>query len=155
MTTLNTIRARLGLPADVCAIQFVVREQDTSVTAYHRRESGEVDMTEVEIGGFLPTLTPSRLTVPWGSIDADTGAAYDLSGVLIPLSKRETQVLQRLAQTPGELVTHEDILNIDYMMGDDTQAARVWISRVRAKIGDVDKTYITGHNGVGYRLVVA
>lgn len=153
VSALDSIRHTLGLPDDVCAVQFMVREGETTVTAYHRRSSGEVDLTEVPMTDFVPALTPAQLTFEWGSIELRTGVVRDAAGEVLNLSRRESQILRRLALNVGGVVSHADLLDVDELLGSDPQLSRVWIHRIRKAIGDVDKRHIVGHSGVGYRLV--
>lgn len=110
-------------------------------------------MSVVDTAPFVVNLVPAQQVFEWGTVDLVTGATRAPNGAVIYLTKRETQILLELARHVDEIVSHDTLLDVDYLLGDEPQAARVWISRLRAKIGDTEKRYIVKHHGLGYRLV--
>lgn len=79
-----------------------------------------------------------------------------LAGHEITLSPTEWRLLSTLAQNAGRVVLHEELLTRTWgpAFRDDLQYLRVWISRLRRKLGDSRTTprYIRTVNGVGYCL---
>lgn len=79
-------------------------------------------------------------------------------GKLVQLSRTEWQLLQHLAANAGKVVLHGDLLTKVWgpEYGDDMQYLRVWISRVRRKLGAApgEPGPITTYQGIGYVLNV-
>ena len=78
------------------------------------------------------------------------------AGRAVPLSRNEWLLLQYLASNPGKVILHMELLTKVWgpEYRDDVPYLRVWISRVRRKLGSRPggpsriKTYL----GIGYRL---
>jgi len=73
-------------------------------------------------------------------------------GELIPLTFKEYELLKHLAINRGLVYTRESLLNniwgADYYGG--IRTVDVHIRRIRAKLDDIDGTYIKTVRGVGY-----
>ncbi len=79
-------------------------------------------------------------------------------GELVRLSRTEWQLLQHLAANAGKVVLHSELLTKVWgpEYRDDMQYLRVWISRVRRKLGAApgESGPITTFQGIGYVLNV-
>jgi two-component system KDP operon response regulator KdpE len=77
----------------------------------------------------------------------------------IVLSPTEWQLLYHLARNAGRVVLHEDLLTMTWGTAyrDDLQYLRVWVSRLRRKLGDNSNQpkFIHTISGVGYTLRTA
>ncbi len=80
------------------------------------------------------------------------------SGELIPLSRTEWLLLQQLAVNAGRVVLHTELLTKVWgpEYRDDIQYLRVWMSRIRRKLGAPpgETGPITTFQGIGYVLHV-
>ena len=80
------------------------------------------------------------------------------SGELVQLSRTEWLLLQHLATHPGKVVLHTELLTKVWgpEYRDDLQYLRVWISRVRRKLGAKpgEPGRIRTFQGIGYLLDV-
>jgi two-component system KDP operon response regulator KdpE len=79
-------------------------------------------------------------------------------GELVQLSRTEWLLLQHLATHPGKVVLHTELLTKVWgpEYRDDLQYLRVWISRVRRKLGAKpgEPGRIRTFQGIGYLLDV-
>lgn len=79
-------------------------------------------------------------------------------GKLVQLSRTEWLLLQHLAANPGKVVLHTELLTKVWgpEYRDDLQYLRVWVSRVRRKLGSEpgDPGRIKTFQGIGYLLDV-
>jgi two-component system KDP operon response regulator KdpE len=79
-------------------------------------------------------------------------------GQLVHLSRTEWPLLQHLAANAGKVVVHSELLSKVWgpEYRDDVQYLRVWISRVRRKLGSApgDMGRIKTFQGIGYLLDV-
>lgn len=88
-------------------------------------------------------------------IDSSSGV-ITRDGELIHLSPIEFKLLMMLAQRPGKVFTHRQLLSAvwgqEYV--DDTHYLRIHMGRLRAKIESVpaDPRYLLTELGIGYRL---
>ena len=75
---------------------------------------------------------------------------------VIPVSRTEWMLLRHLASNPGKVVLHSELLTKVWgpEYRDDVQYLRVWISRVRRKLGAApgEAGAITTYPGIGYSL---
>ncbi len=75
---------------------------------------------------------------------------------VIPVSRTEWMLLQHLASNPGKVVLHSELLTKVWgpEYRDDVQYLRVWVSRVRRKLGAApgEPGPITTYPGIGYSL---
>src|SRR5438876_2578683 len=78
------------------------------------------------------------------------------SGELVHLSRTEWLLLQHLAASAGKVVLHTELLTKVWgpEYRDDLQYLRVWVSRVRRKLGAApgEAGPITTYPGIGYSL---
>ncbi len=78
------------------------------------------------------------------------------AGQLVQLSRTEWLLLQHLAANPGKVVLHTELLTKVWgpEYRDDLQYLRVWVSRVRRKLGwdPGDPGRIKTFQGIGYLL---
>ncbi len=122
---------------------FSPRELLARIQAFVRRRRGEL----------LPKSGELRL----GPLVADTGALeVRLDGALIELSHTEFQLLVRLMERPGRVLSREQLLELVKGSADDAfdRAVDVQVSRLRQKLGDVwGHRLIKTIRGVGYMLV--
>ena len=79
-------------------------------------------------------------------------------GELVQLSRTEWLLLQHLATHPGKVVLHTELLTKVWgpEYRDDLQYLRVWVSRVRRKLGAApgEPGRIRTFQGIGYLLDV-
>lgn len=79
-------------------------------------------------------------------------------GELVQMSRTEWLLLQHLAANPGKVVLHTELLTKVWgpEYRDDLQYLRVWVSRVRRKLGSEpgDPGRIKTFQGIGYLLDV-
>jgi two-component system KDP operon response regulator KdpE len=80
-----------------------------------------------------------------------------VGGVEIHLTPTEFRLLRYLAEHPGELVGHRELLQAVWgpTYGDDTQLLRVTMRNLRAKLASAapERRFITTEYGLGYRFV--
>ena len=83
-------------------------------------------------------------------IDQDT-KCVSIRGCIVPITKKEFEILNMLAQSPGRIYSREDILN--KVWNDDSyvleRTVDVHITRLRKKLGDQGK-HIVNRSGYGY-----
>ena len=87
----------------------------------------------------------SEGTLKVGNLEIDLDKKFaKKEGTIIPLTKTEWKVLLFLAQNADKLLTREELLSKVWGPAfiDDFQYLRVWVSRVREKIGDEEKRLI-------------
>jgi two-component system, OmpR family, KDP operon response regulator KdpE len=78
-----------------------------------------------------------------------------MGGRAVELTTREFALLVYLARHAGKICTHGMILEHVWgpHYGTETQYLRVYVYRLRRKLGDADGKLIRTHPGVGYQLV--
>lgn len=80
-----------------------------------------------------------------------------LNGTEVHLSRKEFELLRQLMEHPGRIVTQQQLLDAVWGSGhrEDTHYLRVFIGRLRAKLGDPPTApqYIQTETGVGYRFL--
>src|SRR6185369_14397550 len=122
---------------------FSPRELLARIQAFVRRRRGDL----------LPKSGELRV----GPLVANTGALeVRLDGVLIELSHTEFQLLVRLMERAGRVLSREQLLELVKGSADDAfdRAVDVQVSRLRQKLGDVwGQRLIKTIRGVGYMLV--
>jgi two-component system KDP operon response regulator KdpE len=104
-------------------------------------------------------VTPGGGIVRFGDIEIDLERRFmTRAGELVRLSRTEWQLLQHLAVNAGKVVLHGELLTKVWgpEYRDDMQYLRVWISRVRRKLGAApgEPGPITTFQGIGYVLNV-
>lgn len=80
-----------------------------------------------------------------------------LAGQLVHLSKKEFELLLNLARAAGRVCTHRQLLEAVWgpVHREDVQYLRIYISQLRAKLGDdpAQPRFIANEQGIGYRLL--
>ncbi len=117
-------------------------------------------MSRVDELLFRTTVAPSaeRPTVlEWGGLVLDFAQGrVTLRGKVIDLTALEYRILEELARSPGEVISHQTLLariwTDEYRH--DPQNLRVYVYRLRQKIEADPKhpRHIVTHHGEGYRL---
>jgi two-component system, OmpR family, KDP operon response regulator KdpE len=102
-------------------------------------------------------VAPGSGVVHVGDIEIDLERRMmTRDGELVPLSRTEWLLLQHLASNAGRVVLHSELLTKVWgpEYRDDLQYLRVWISRVRRKLGAPpgEPGPITTFQGIGYVL---
>lgn len=90
-------------------------------------------------------------------ITIDLARRYvSVDGVPLILSPREYDLLALLARNAGRVVTHRQVLTAVWgpAHGEDVQYLRVYIGRLRQKLGQAGTRLLTTEPGVGYRLIM-
>jgi two-component system, OmpR family, KDP operon response regulator KdpE len=107
-----------------------------------RRPDGEPPPAVVEVGDLTIDIPRRRVRV---------------AGAEIKLSRKEFALLRMLAQHPGRILTHQQLLREVWgpAQENETHYLRVYIGHLRQKLGDnpADPRYISNEPGVGYRLL--
>ncbi len=100
------------------------------------------------------TANTTRISVGNISIDLEKRQATN-SGVAIDLTAREFDLLLYLAKNSGKVYTHRQILRDIWGRGygEETHYLRVYINRLRRKLGDADGRIIRTKPGIGYQLL--
>jgi DNA-binding response OmpR family regulator len=93
-----------------------------------------------------------------GRLSVDfTGREVRMDGDLVRLTPTEYNLLHHLAQNPGRLVTHEDLLGRLWGQeySDATDYLKVHVMHLRRKLGDdaANPSIIATERSVGYKLV--
>ena len=104
-------------------------------------------------------VTPMQGIVKFDDIEIDLERRLvTKGGELVALSRTEWLLLQHLATNPGKVVLHPELLSKVWgpEYRDDLQYLRVWISRVRRKLGAKagEPGRIKTFQGIGYLLDV-
>ncbi len=97
---------------------------------------------------------PSELRV--GSLSLDFARKTVMQdGALLDLTSHEFALLAFLAQYAGKVCTHEMILKQVWGAGygDEQNYVRVYVHRLRRKLGDEHGAMLRNHPGIGYELV--
>lgn len=85
------------------------------------------------------------------------GRRVAVKGTEVRLSRKEFELLRQLMEHPGRIVTQQQLLDAVWGPGhrEDTHYLRVFIGRLRAKLGDPPTApqYIQTETGVGYRFL--
>lgn len=85
------------------------------------------------------------------------GRRVAVKGTEVHLSRKEFELLRQLMEHPGRIVTQQQLLDAVWGPGhrEDTHYLRVFIGRLRAKLGDPPTApqYIQTETGVGYRFL--
>ena len=104
-------------------------------------------------------VTPGRGIVHIGDVEIDLERRFmTRGGELVQLSRTEWLLLQHLAANAGKVVLHSELLTKVWgpEYRDDMQYLRVWVSRIRRKLGAApgEPGPITTFQGIGYVLNV-
>jgi len=104
-------------------------------------------------------VTPGSGIVRIGDVEIDLERRFmTRGGELVTLSRTEWLLLQHLAANAGKVVLHSELLTKVWgpEYRDDMQYLRVWVSRIRRKLGAApgEPGPITTFQGIGYVLNV-
>jgi DNA-binding response OmpR family regulator len=109
----------------------------------------------------VPPPVPDRALAATGDfkigpyrVDVKRFALVDAKGREEALSFREIQVLRRLAEHPGEVISRDSLLNEFWGggVGGNTRTVDQYVMKVRRKLGRAADCIETIH-GVGYRYI--
>jgi two-component system KDP operon response regulator KdpE len=99
---------------------------------------------------------PAVLTVGDLTIDVPRRRVH-VAGSEVKLSRKEFALLRMLAQSPGRILTHQQLLREVWGPAHEkeTHYLRIYIGHLRQKLGDdpAHPRYISNEPGVGYRLL--
>lgn len=110
------------------------------------------------LGRISPTPVPQREKVSIGNYLFDPGKrtlVYLPTGEIHELPNRESEILQRLCQTPHAIVPAKEIL-LDLWGDDDffcTRSFQTLISRLRRRLAKDPDVKLINQRGEGYRLL--
>ena len=122
---------------------FSIQEVIARVTAVLRRTSLAQDK---------PVQKSNIIRV--GKVEIDQGKkSVSIDGVSVQFSKKEFEILNLLATSPGQIFSREDLINelwkdAPYVLD---RTVDVHIARIRSKLG-ICKGYLTNRSGYGYTL---
>ena len=122
----------IKFPYDIAELSFRLRRV---IHLYHQKSARDA----IRIGKL--SISPSRYEV---KVDGQT----------VVLSQKEYELFKYLITHPNRVFTREALLTSiwGYNQVSDSRTVDVHIRRVRAKIGDIDQSYIKTVRGVGYTL---
>lgn len=103
---------------------------------------------------------PAQAVLRFGELEFDRARSLVLwSGERIPMTPTELRLLEVLVSNPFKLLTHQWLLRQVWGQGygQESQYLRVYIRRLRAKLGDdpTSPRWIATEPGVGYRWIAA
>ena len=110
------------------------------------------------LGRITPTCVPQKEKIQIGNYRFDPGKrtlTYLPTGECHELPNRESEILQRLCQTPHAIVPAKDIL-LDLWGDDDffsTRSFQTLISRLRRRLAKDPDVKLINQRGEGYRLL--
>jgi two-component system, OmpR family, KDP operon response regulator KdpE len=114
------------------------------INAVLRRTSGDVSVTATQ-----------RLRYPGLEIDLEQRRIL-VKGEEVRLSRTEWALLTQLANNPGRIMMHGELLTRIWgpEFRDEVHYLRTWVSRLRAKLepDGAESSFISTFPGVGYRL---
>jgi len=160
------VRLRAFSPVPVLVVSARDREGE-KITAL---DSGADDYVEkpFSVGELLAriraALRHGRTQEGAPEVFSADGVTIDLAqrrvtvdGVALVLSPREYDLLALLARNAGRVLTHRQVLTAVWgaAHGQDVQYLRVYVGRLRQKLGLAGARLLTTEPGVGYRLLEA
>lgn len=173
----------LGLP-DINGIEVIRRLREWStlpviVLSVHAAESDKVDALDAgandyvtkpfgisELMARIRVLLRSGETQSSVTVFESQGLQVDLAkrevrvdGKVVNLSKKEYELLRLFITFPGQVLTHQQILQEIWGPNrrDETHHLRVLMGQLRSKLGDdpANPRFIVTVQGVGYRLALS
>lgn len=147
---------------------LVVSARDRELEKIAALDAGADDYVEkpFSVGELLARI---RAALRHGRAQAGVDETYTSSGITIDLARRHVMVdgtalmlspreynlLALLARNSGRVVTHKQALTAVWgaAHGEDVQYLRVYIGRLRQKLGPAGAHLLTTEPGVGYRLL--
>lgn len=123
---------------DYISKPFSIKEVSARVKAVLKRSKNEIENTS-------PIITVGEIT-----LDLNT-KCVTANGQLLPITKKEFEILCLLAQNPGHIFSREDILNRIWQNDGYVleRTVDVHITRLRKKLGVLGK-HIVNRSGYGY-----
>lgn len=99
-------------------------------------------------------LPNSTVKVGEVSIDLEKRTVTN-HGTLVDLTAKEFDLLAYLAKNSGKVFTHQQILREIWGRGygNETHYLRVYVNRIRKKLGDHDGQILKTSSGIGYQLL--
>lgn len=124
---------------DYISKPFSIKEVSARVKAVMKR-AGSLDASN------------KKQTIDVGKMHIDLATkSVSIDEHIIPITKKEFEILNMLAQSPGKIFSREDILN--KVWNDDSyvleRTVDVHITRLRKKLGEQGK-HIVNRSGYGY-----
>ncbi|MBB5059800.1 two-component system KDP operon response regulator KdpE [Granulicella aggregans] len=120
---------------------FNIQELKARIRAHLRRQSADTPKSQsVDLGDFVINVPQHRVTVRENEIH---------------LTPKQFELLLYMAQSPGKVLPHRDLLNAVWGANAVSQPEylRVAIGQLRKKLGDRGEQYIQTEPWVGYRFV--
>ena len=123
---------------DYISKPFSIKEVSARVKAVLKRSKNDIENTS-------PIITVGEIT-----LDLNT-KCVTANGQLLPITKKEFEILCLLAQNPGHIFSREDILNRIWQNDGYVleRTVDVHITRLRKKLGVLGK-HIVNRSGYGY-----
>lgn len=123
---------------DYISKPFSIKEVSARVKAVLKRSKNDIENTS-------PIITIGEIT-----LDLNT-KCVTANGQLLPITKKEFEILCLLAQNPGHIFSREDILNRIWQNDGYVleRTVDVHITRLRKKLGVLGK-HIVNRSGYGY-----
>jgi len=120
---------------------FNIQELKARIRAHLRRQTADAPKSQsVRVGDFVIDVPEHRVTVQENEIH---------------LTPKQFELLLYMAQSPGKVLSHRDLLNAVWGANATSQPEylRVAIGQLRKKLGDRGEAYIQTEPWVGYRFV--
>lgn len=138
----------------------IVKALDAGANDYVVKPFGIQELL-ARIRGLLKAFGPSVESVMFFQDDRVNidlqERRLQVDGELIKLSRKEFELLKRLINNAGRLITQQQLLREIWGRThvDDTHYLRIFIARLRTKLGDdpANPRYIETEPGVGYRFL--
>ncbi len=138
----------------------IVKALDAGANDYVVKPFGIQELL-ARIRGLLKAFGPSVQSVMSyqdDSVNIDLNERrLQVNGELIKLSRKEFELLKRLINNAGRLITQQQLLREIWGRThiEDTHYLRIFIARLRTKLGDdpANPRYIETEPGVGYRFL--
>lgn len=160
---IRTLRARSQVPIIVLSVRGEdadkVQALDAGANDYVQKPFSTPELL-ARIRACL-RVTAAIATQPLieaGELRIDVPAhEVHLAGQAVHLSKKEFDLLLALARAAGRVCTHRQLLEAVWGPShrEDVQYLRIYISALRAKLGDdpAQPRFIANEQGIGYRLL--
>ena len=127
------------------------------IRAVFRRTRGTAPAAVAPVPPPVPDRAPTEMEdfeIGPYRVDVKRFALVDAKGREEALSLREIQVLRRLAEHPGEVISRDSLLNEFWGcgVGGNTRTVDQYVMKVRRKLGRAADCIETIH-GIGYRYI--
>lgn len=159
---ISTLRGRTQVPIIVLSVRSEdadkVKALDAGANDYVQKPFSTPELlARIRACLRISAAIATQPIITIGALHIDVPAhKVQLAGQEIHLSKKEFDLLLTLARAAGRVCTHKQLL--DAVWGpshrEDVQYLRIYISQLRAKLGDdpAQPHFITNEQGIGYRL---